>query len=80
MHTTGSWCTRKIMEENEMEKLYRKVVAFIKDEEGLTTVEYAIAGGLVGAVVILAFVSLGNTVCTIINYIDSTLQSNSPAA
>ena len=28
---------------------------FIRDEEGLTTVEYAIAGGLVGAGVIAAF-------------------------
>ena len=34
----------------------------IRDEKGLTTVEYAIAGGLVGAVVVTAFTSLGTTI------------------
>jgi pilus assembly protein Flp/PilA len=35
---------------------------FLKDEEGLTTVEYAIAGGLVASVVVLAFTELGAAV------------------
>jgi len=35
---------------------------FLQDEQGLTTVEYAIAGGLVGAAVIAAFVALGDQV------------------
>ena len=35
--------------------MFNKLFAFIRDEEGLTTVEYAIAGGLVGAGVIGAF-------------------------
>ena len=39
-----------------------KVLAFFKEEEGLTTVEYAIAGGLVGLAVITAFTSLGTAV------------------
>ena len=33
----------------------KALFSFIRDEEGLTTVEYAIAGGLVGAGVIGAF-------------------------
>lgn len=33
-----------------------------RDEKGLTTVEYAIAGGLVGAIVVAGFTSLGTTV------------------
>ena len=33
----------------------KTLMKFIRDEEGLTTVEYAIAGGLVGASVIAAF-------------------------
>ena len=37
---------------------------FLKDEEGLTTVEYAIAGGLVAAVVVAAFTALGGAVGT----------------
>ena len=46
-----------------------KLLAFIRDEEGLTTVEYAIAGGLVGAGVIAAFGLLGGQVHRIIDAI-----------
>ena len=35
---------------------------FLREEDGLTTVEYAIAGGLVGAAVIIAFTNLGDAV------------------
>ena len=38
------------------------VKRFIKDEEGLTTVEYAIAGSLVGLAVVTAFTDLGTAV------------------
>jgi pilus assembly protein Flp/PilA len=41
-----------------------KIKQFIRDEEGLTTVEYAVAGGLIAATVIAAFVLLGGTVNT----------------
>lgn len=43
-----------------------KLMHFLRDEQGLTTVEYAIAGGLVGAAVIGAFQLLGDNVGTII--------------
>ena len=45
----------------------KSIVKFIRDEEGLTTVEYAIAGGLVGAGVIAAFGNLGTAVFDVIN-------------
>jgi pilus assembly protein Flp/PilA len=45
------------------------ILAFLREEEGLTTVEYAIAGGLVGAAVIAAFELLGDNVQEIINAI-----------
>lgn len=48
---------------------------FIRDEEGLTTVEYAIAGGLVGAAVIAAFQLLGQEVGRIIMLIVGFLQT-----
>jgi pilus assembly protein Flp/PilA len=38
------------------------IVAFLRDEEGLTMVEYAIAGALVAATVALAFTALGQAV------------------
>jgi pilus assembly protein Flp/PilA len=51
------------------------ILAFLRDEEGLTTVEYAIAGGLVGAGVILAFTNLGTEVARIIGQIVGRLQT-----
>jgi pilus assembly protein Flp/PilA len=53
-------------------------VAFIREEEGLTTVEYAIAGGLVGATVIGAFQLLGTRVGEIITDIRLALASINP--
>lgn len=43
------------------------ILVFLREEEGLTTVEYAIAGGLVGAAVIAAFQLLGTNVGVKIN-------------
>jgi pilus assembly protein Flp/PilA len=52
-----------------------KLQRFIRDEQGLTTVEYAIAGGLVGAGVIAAFSSLGTQVARVINAIVGKLTA-----
>lgn len=38
------------------------VRTFLKEEEGLTMVEYAIAGALVAAATVTAFTSLGSSV------------------
>ncbi|MBT8441723.1 MAG: Flp family type IVb pilin [Gammaproteobacteria bacterium] len=51
----------------------KTIINFLRDEEGLTTVEYAIAGGLVGAAVIAAFQALGITVGGVITTIDAAL-------
>jgi pilus assembly protein Flp/PilA len=48
---------------------------FLAEEEGLTTVEYAIAGSLVGAAVIVAFGDLGDAVNNVINDIVDVLDS-----
>ena len=53
----------------------KSVMRFIRDEEGLTTVEYAIAGGLVGAGVIGAFKLLGKEVYRVINAIMLALKN-----
>lgn len=39
-----------------------KIAAFVREEEGLTTVEYAVAGSLVAAAVVVAFTDLGSAV------------------
>lgn len=54
-------------------RMKEKLMAFFREEEGLTTVEYAIAGGLVGAAVIAAFVLLGDRVDEIIRGIAGDL-------
>ena len=42
---------------------------FFAEEEGFTTVEYAIASSLVGAAVIAALGNLGDAVNTVINWL-----------
>lgn len=44
----------------------KHVMAFLRDEEGLTIVEYAVAAGLIAAAVVVAFTDLGQTVLGII--------------
>ena len=51
------------------------VMKFIREEDGLTTVEYAIAGGLVGAAVIGAFFALGGSVGGVIDGIVNQLPA-----
>ena len=55
-----------------MSKLQR-IMDFLKDEEGLTTVEYAIAGSLVGAAVVTAFTALGAQVGVVITDITTDI-------
>jgi len=53
----------------------KALLAFLRDEEGLTTVEYAIAGGLVGAGVIGAFGLLGDEVFRVIDEIYTAITA-----
>ena len=39
-----------------------RILSFVRDESGLTTVEYAVAGALVAAALVTAFTDLGETV------------------
>lgn len=56
----------------------KAILDFIREEDGLTTVEYAIAGGLVGAAVILAFTELGTAVGDVIDGITGELNGTAP--
>ncbi|MGH8658587.1 MAG: Flp family type IVb pilin [Gammaproteobacteria bacterium] len=51
-----------------------KLIRFLKEEDGLTTVEYAIAGGLIGLAVVGAFKALGLTVGGVITDIDTCIS------
>jgi len=52
-----------------MMKFNKRLMAFRRSQKGLTTVEYAIAGGLVAAAVLLGFQTLGVNVGTVITNI-----------
>ena len=45
-----------------MKNLKQAVLDFIREEEGLTVVEYAVAGGLISLAVVGAFTALGEQV------------------
>ena len=51
----------------EIQKIKEAVEKFIKDEEGLTMVEYAVAGSLVTLGAVTAFTNLGTAITTAIN-------------
>jgi pilus assembly protein Flp/PilA len=51
----------------------KRPVAQRKSQKGLTTVEYAIAGGLISAAVIGAFTALGGNVAGVIAAIGAAL-------
>ena len=53
----------------------KHIMKFFKEEDGLTTVEYAIAGGLVGAGVIVAFDTLGGEVDRVITELWTALTA-----
>ncbi|VXB93997.1 Flp family type IVb pilin [Pseudomonas sp. 8AS] len=48
----------------KLEIIKTSVVKFLKDEDGLTIVEYAVAGGLVTLAAVGAFIILGDNVAT----------------
>ena len=58
-----------------MKTIVNNLAKFLKDEEGLTTVEYAVAGTLIALAVVVAFRNLGNTVNNSISEINSELNN-----
>ncbi|MDX1724267.1 MAG: Flp family type IVb pilin [Pseudomonas sp.] len=50
------------------------VMKFVKDEDGLTIVEYAVAGGLITLGAVAAFSTLGGTVCGVIDALEDAIR------
>ena len=57
----------------EVVNMKEKILNFFREEEGLTTVEYAVAGALITVAVVAAFTALGGSVAGTINIIDGVL-------
>jgi len=51
-----------------------KFLAFFREEEGLTTVEYAIGGALVGVAIVVAFTNLGTAISGVIEDIIAAIS------
>jgi pilus assembly protein Flp/PilA len=54
------------------------IIAFFKEEDGLTAVEYAIAGALVVGGAVVAFNSLGGAVNAKISCLNTAVSSTTP--
>ena len=52
-----------------------QILNFLRDEEGLTIVEYAVAGGLITIAVVGAFIALGSAVNNRISGLTSAVNS-----
>ncbi|AVO60802.1 Flp family type IVb pilin [Pseudomonas sp. 22526] len=57
-----------------LQTIKTSVLAFIADEDGLTIVEYAVAGGLITLGAVAAFVTLGGNVATAITSLGCAVQ------
>ena len=60
-----------------MKNVTQAISKFVRDEDGLTTVEYAVAGALVSLAVVGAFTALGGAVGTTIDQLTGAVT---PAA
>lgn len=58
-----------------MKSLKQAVMAFVREEEGLTIVEYAVAGGLITLAVVGAFQALGGAVGVNIGELTEAVQA-----
>lgn len=58
-----------------MKSIKNYLVEFCRDEEGLTTVEYAVAGAMIATAVVTAFRTLGTDVKGVIEGISTELTS-----
>jgi len=58
--------------------MQQRILNFLRDEDGLTMVEYAIAGSLVGLAAVAAFTLLGENVATQVDTMADTIIAPAP--
>ena len=64
------------VDEMTFQAIKTSVMKFVKDEDGLTIVEYAVAGGLITVFVVLAFQNLGTEVGLVIQAMCNAVSNN----
>jgi Flp pilus assembly pilin Flp len=65
----------KTKKEKKMEKMWTLIKKFVKEEEGMETVEYAVVAALVVVVAIAVWTSLGNAISSKISELTSHINS-----
>lgn len=55
-----------------------KIMNFLREEDGLTMVEYAVAGGLITLGAVVAFQTLGESVGSKIDEVDAAVNGIAP--
>jgi pilus assembly protein Flp/PilA len=58
-----------------MKKLYSGIQRFIRDEEGVTAIEYALIAALIAVVIITAVTNTGTEVENVFNKVVNALKS-----
>lgn len=59
-------------------QITKNVKTFLRDEQGLTMVEYAVAGGMIAAAGVISFQLLGVQVTRIIDILTGELSAVAP--
>lgn len=59
-----------------MKKLYAGIQCFIRDEEGVTAIEYALIAALIAVVIITAVTNTGTEVENVFNKVYNALKSS----
>lgn len=60
--------------------LYSSVQAFLQDEDGVTSIEYAMIGSLIAVVIVAAVAALGTEVCERFRSVAAAFGGVAPAA
>lgn len=58
-----------------MKSLYSGVARFMKDDEGVTAIEYGLIAALIAVVIIAAVASVGTNLRCVFNYVAGCLTS-----
>ena len=55
--------------------MFAKMIAFVKDEDGATAIEYGLIAALVSVAAIGALTAMGNSLSTMFNTVSSALST-----
>lgn len=69
-------CNHYLNLENEMKTLWKNIQQFLRDEEGVTAIEYALIAALIAVVIIAAVTFVGNEVNDTFTEIGNALNDN----